>query len=453
MKKSCITFILLACILLTCFVSSYSQNYFTKEEYKTRREKLMKLIPDGIAIILGAETRTDYRNFRQNNDFMYFTGVEIPDAFLIVDGMKKESTLFFTITEREARNIGANMELVNNPKEVTGIENYYPRERLSNVLFSLQSQTNNVYMSLLPEGLPMMSEGDNVRSMLSNYKDEWYGRLNKEYHFMKVFSERFPTFLIKDLSPFIAQLRMIKSPAEIELMRKVGKIGALAHIEMMRAVKPGMYEYELSAIFNYVAESMGCHELSYSIVICSGPNHPYLHYAEHDRKLEDGDFLVIDAGPDLFYYDTDITTSFPANGKFTPRQREIYTASNEVHQACMSVYRPGITSQDVREEVAKILKKKGIETFRMRGGTGHYVGMSVHDVGIRGIPLQPGMVFANEPLQVWPEENLGVRVEDTVLITEDGCENLTALVPREIEEIEKLIQEKGIPEILKEYRK
>jgi Xaa-Pro aminopeptidase len=177
------------------------------------------------------------------------------------------------------------------------------------------------------------------------------------------------------------------------------------------------------------------------MIICSGENHPYLHYYEHDRLLEDGDFLVIDVGPDYEYYDIDITVSYPVNGRFTPRQKEIYEACNAVHEACMQVYRPGLTREQCREEVREILEKQGFDLSkdyfqRMQGGFGHYVGMAVHDVGGSPSVLKPGMVFANEPLCVFPDENLGVRVEDTILITEDGCENLTAGIPRTVEEIE-----------------
>jgi Xaa-Pro aminopeptidase len=179
-----------------------------------------------------------------------------------------------------------------------------------------------------------------------------------------------------------------------------------------------------------------------------------MHYYKHDRLLEDGDFLVIDVGPDYHYYDIDITVSYPANGTFTPRQREVYEACLAVHEACMQVYRPGLTLEQCRQEVAEILAKAGFDLAkdyfkRMRGGFGHYVGMAVHDVGGSPSVLKPGMVIANEPLYVSPEENLGVRVEDTILITEDGCENLTAGIPRTVDEIEALMKKPGIIQVLK----
>jgi Xaa-Pro aminopeptidase len=217
-----------------------------------------------------------------------------------------------------------------------------------------------------------------------------------------------------------------------------------------------MHEYELAALYEYLCKKEGAQDLAYYMVICSGENHPYLHYYKHDRVLQDGDFLVIDIGPDLGYYDIDITISYPVNGKFSPRQREIYEAAKAVHEACMSVYRPGLTGAELRAEVDAILVEQGFDLTQdifkkstMRGSFGHYVGMAVHDVGGGPNVLQPGMVFANEPFAVFPEENLGVRVEDTILITEDGCENLTAGIPREIEEIEALMKKAGIVQMLK----
>jgi Xaa-Pro aminopeptidase len=163
--------------------------------------------------------------------------------------------------------------------------------------------------------------------------------------------------------------------------------------------------------------------------------------------LQDGDFLVVDAGPDFKYYDVDISASYPANGKFSPRQKEIYEAALAVERACLEVYRPGITCDQVREEVRGILTKNGYDLEKdlfkirtMQGGCSHYVGMAVHDVGgsPRG-PLQPGMVFACDIYAVFPAEKLGVRIEDTVVITDRGCENLTKDLPRDISQIEAIM--------------
>lgn len=431
---------------------------FTPQEYAARRARLIDNIPDGVAIILGAKARVDYNEYYQNNDFMYFTGVEVPDAILILDGIKKESILFYTISERGARNLGISLDYVQKPRDVTGIEKIFPRENFSSYLNRLADGSCVFYTSFKPEELMRECSREKLRTLQQNMVfDDWDGRPTRELQFVNLVKERFPQVEIRDCSQMIWDLRIIKSPAEIGVLRKAGRIAVKAHKEMIKATCPGMHEYELAALYEYMVKKEGAQDLAYYMIICSGENHPYLHYHKHDRLLEDGDFLVIDVGPDLGYYDIDITVSYPVNGKFTPRQKEVYEACNAVHEACMQVYRPGLTREQCRLEVQEILEKQGYDLSkdyfqRMRGGFGHYVGMAVHDVGGGPSVLKPGMVFANEPLCVFPDENLGVRVEDTILITEDGCENLTAGIPRTVEDIEAHMKKSGIVQILKKAK-
>jgi len=150
----------------------------------------------------------------------------------------------------------------------------------------------------------------------------------------------------------------------------------------------------------------------------------------------------MDFGGELDYMCMDISRTWPINGKFTPEQRESYTIALAVQKACIEAYRPGVTSADVQKHVAEVMKKKGLDPRGLKGGIGHYVGLSTHDVGPRGIPLEEGMVFAIEPGLYYPEKELGIRIEDTVLITKDGCEVLSKDVPKEIDEIEKLMAQR-----------
>ena len=428
---------------------------FDKSEYAARRAKLLDKIPDGAAIILGAQVPPAYNEYFQNNDFMYLCGVEIPDSVLIVDGVAKETTLFFTITERSARNEGISLNLVRDPKEVTGVERVSPIEGLASAISRLVSQGKVIYTSFKPEELERECSSEKLGALQRNLTlNLWDGRLTREFQFVKQLQERFPQAVVRDISPVIWDMRTIKSPAEIEVMRKAGRIAVKAYIELLKATKPGMYEYELAALYEYVCKKEGAQDLAYYMIMCSAENHPYLHYYKHDRLLKDGDILVVDVGPDLGYYDIDITVTYPVNGRFTPRQKEVYEASKAVHEANMKVYRPGLTVEQCRKEVAEILKKQGFDLtkdyfMKMQGGFGHYVGLAVHDVGGGPSVLKPGMVIANEPLIVYEAENLGVRVEDTVLITETGCENLTAGIPREVKDIDALMKQPGIPQILK----
>jgi len=252
--------------------------------------------------------------------------------------------------------------------------------------------------------------------------------------------------------PDVILLTALLSPRDeaeiIAHLRTVGRLGVEAHKAMMKATRVGAPEYEMAAAFVYTTKKGGARELAYNTIISSAENHPYLHYYRHDRILKDGDFIVVDAGPNLDNYVIDISASYPANGRFTPRQREIYEAAQAIEEACLQVYRPGIEAKDVQPLVLEILKKKGFNVDKdlfkirtMQTGISHNVGMATHDVsaGPRG-PLKPGMVFACDIYAFWEGEDLGVRVEDTIVITETGCENLTPGLPRTITEIETFMK-------------
>lgn len=451
-------FLILAIVSFLASTLTAGTLLFDKAEYAARRAKFMERIPDGVAVILGAQPLTSYHYYYQNNDFFYLCGVEVPNAALVIDGIKKETTLFFTATERSLRNEGLSTDILENPVGVTGVDKVMKLEELEPFLGTLAARTKVFYTPFSPEELMRECSREKLRTLRRIMVDNsWDGRPTRETQFVNRLQEKFPGLEVRDCSSFIWDLRVIKSPAEIEVMRRAGQIGVKAISEVMKATRPGMYEYELSALYNFIAEKEGAQNLAYYMIISSGENHPYVHYYKHDRLLQEGDFIVMDVGPDVNYYDTDITISYPVNGKFTPRQKELYEAALAVHEANISVYRPGLTAEQVGKEVEEILKKQGFDLSRdvfrrMRGGFGHYVGLAVHDVGGGPRVLQPGMVFANEPMDIFPEENLGVRVEDTVLITETGCEVLTAGIPRTVKDIEKSMKKKGIPQVLKKAK-
>ncbi len=451
--------IIAALVGLTSLPLAAAGLLFDKAEYAARRARLMEAVADGAAILLGALPVTGYVPFFQNNDLMYFSGVEIPGAVLVIDGRRKQSTLFFTMSEREARGEGLPVDLVINTRDFTGTEQVAPADRLSGALAQMAGQGYVLYTPFKPEELmgEVSSEkaGTLQRSLTFNL---WDGRLPRELQFVKLLRERFPAAAVKDCSPAIWDLRTIKSPAEIAMIRRAGQIGVKAMTEIMRATRPGTGEWEIAALFEFVCRSSGAQALAYDTIISSDENHPYLHYAKHDRTLRDGDFLVVDAGPDVGYYDVDISISYPANGRFTSRQREIYEAALAMQQESVARYRPGVTFAEVAAEALAAVRARGFDTdgplFKtraMRDGGSHYVGMAVHDVGgaPRG-PLKPGMVFACDIYAVYAEEKLGVRIEDTVVITEKGCENLTPGIPRTVAEIEALMKKPGVLQVLKD---
>lgn len=429
-------------------------SWFEKSEYAERRAKFMEKTSDGATIILGATTPVSDIQFLQNSDFFYFTGVEIPNAVLVMDGMRKESILFFSISEREARGEGISLELVRQPEEVTGIERVLPIEQLSSTLSRLSLQTDVFYTMFRPEELSRENTNEKFRALQNTMTmNMWDGRLTRELQFVKRLKEKFPHLTVKDCSPLVWDLRKIKSPAEIKLVRQAAQIGVKAHIELIKATRPGVSEKELAALFEYVCKKEKAQELAFYVILMSGPNHAFGHYHKHDRVLKSGDFIILDAGPEYGYYNADISSTFPANGKFSPEQKKIYEMSYGIRKTCLDNYRPGITFKDVGEKVREFLVKNGYDAkdpkFRgliRYGGYNHSIGLATHDpMGTFAGPnevLRPGFVFACDINIPYPDQEMGIRLEDTVVITENGYENLSHGIPRALAEVEALMKKK-----------
>ena len=272
---------------------------FDKAEYAARRSRLMEKIADGAAVFLGATTPAGDVEFRQGHDFLYFTGVEIPSAFLVIDGSRHESTLFFTIDEKTADGEGISLELVRKPVEYTGIERVLPAEQFGTFLVGLSSRTRTLYTMFKPEELGPENSNEKFnalqRSMTLNV---WDGRLTRELQFVKQLTDRFPRADVRDCSTFVWDLRKFKSPAELAVMRHAGRLGVAAHLALMQSTRPGVAEQALASVFAYVATKDGAQGLAYPTIIMSGKNHAYGHYSQHDRVLKAGDFLILDAAPD-----------------------------------------------------------------------------------------------------------------------------------------------------------
>jgi Xaa-Pro aminopeptidase len=425
------------------------------EEYAARRARLMAEIPDGIALIPGATSDVAGNQFFQSNDFFYFTGVEAPDAWLVVDGTNRESTLFLTLEEHDARGEGLPTELALEPASHTGIERALPVDEMGPFLDDLAGQVGVLSLSHYPEELPGMNTGEVFRALQRVMTDNpWDGRLTRELQLVRHLRERFPGLEIRDAYRTIQTLRKIKSPGEVALVREAARIGVQAHLDFMRATEVGMPERALAALFEFVARREGAQGLAYETIIMSGEHHPWGHYHRHDRTLEDGDFIILDAGPDYAYYNADISTSFPAKGRFTPEQRALYEMGLGIRQVCLDSYRPGTTFAAVGENVRSWLTENGYDATEDRfrglirwGCYNHPIGMATHDVMVSMTgpdePLEPGFVFACD-INIPESETMGIRIEDTVVITEEGYENLSDGLPRTVEEIETFMKEEGL---------
>lgn len=439
---------------------AFAADTFNKAEYAARRARLMESIGEGAAVFLGAQTPSSDVAFRQGHDFFYMSGVEIPDAILVVDGQRKESVLFFTMTESGADGLAIPVALVRDPVAYTGIQRALPADQFSSYLASLARRPQPLYTMFMPEEIgPENSRekfNEQQKSMTLNL---WDGRLTRELQFVKQLRERFPQLDVRDSSPIVWNLRKYKSPAELDIMRKVAQLGVEAHKALIQSTRPGVSEKSLAAVFDFVSALGGARGLSYYTIIMSGKNHAYGHYHGYDRVLKDGDFLILDAAPDYENYHVDISTSFPASGKFSPRQKELYEAALAVHDVAIENYRPGVTLREVGQKVDALIKARGYdryaEDFRgivRLGGYNHSIGMATHDVmgtfaGADEV-LKPGFVFACDIQLFRRNEEIGIRIEDTVAITETGHEVLSLGAPRTVAEIEALMKKDGILQTL-----
>ena len=281
-----------------------------------------------------------------------------------------------------------------------------------------------------------------------------------------------PAPLFMDLDPILDTLRAVKSPREIALIREATRLTGLGIMEAMRDAEPGMFEYELEAAAEYVYKRGGAYGESYFPLIANGRNMPYTHYHKNRDRLRKGDLVQFDWAPDIANYTSDVTRVFPADGKFTPRQREFYVIYLRLYQALMTSIRVHaiareimdaavvkmdklmaehrLTDPKIRETAEGFVNRYRVNPNPPAGAStgprslGHSVGMEVHDVRNPTATLEPGTIFTIEPQMTMEGGELSARLEDMILITETGYENLSAFVPVEIEDIEKLMAQPGL---------
>jgi Xaa-Pro aminopeptidase len=418
---------------------------FPKEEFAERRARFFEQAGDGIAIFLGALPRADYSPFRQNNTFYYFTGVETPGAVLVLDGGRKQTALFVPrFSEADVRASGPQLEPGEAAAELTGLDRVQPLDELaSSILAGLTfrtlfgGQAPKVYVSTLPEEIPGIDEA--IRHFLAAQLP-WDGRLSREMQLVRWLRERQPLVEIVSHDPIVHALRRVKTPREIEKMRQAGRLTAAAANEAIRATRPGRFEYQLSAVAEFVMKNGGARGLAFHNIVASGANANVWHYFANDAELKAGDLVLMDAGAEYDYYAGDITRTWPVGGRFTPEQERLYRAVLAARAKTIAAVKPGVTVEELRTTAHAVFEEHGVAEHAARG-IGHMVGMSVHDVGSPTEPFVPGVVFNVEPILDLPTQGVHVRLEDTVLVTADGHEVLTAASPVEIEEIYRLYDE------------
>lgn len=426
------------------------------ELFATRRNRVLETI-DGVAVIPAAPVtirNNDVEHeYRQDSDFFYLTGFDEPESVLILSTAHAEhrSVLFVRPRDPEREVWDGARAGVDLAKERCGVDATFSIKELPKQLGAYITGAKNLYYELgkRPDLDP--------RILASITAARGRGRNTKPW----------PTS-IHHPEPLWHEMRLKKDDAEITAMRRASSITAEAHARAMRMAEPGRYEYEVEAVMREVFRRHGSERPAYTPIIGSGPNATVLHYHANNRRLEDGDLLLIDAGCEYDYYAADVTRTFPVNGRFTEPQRRVYQAVLDAQNAALDVCKPGSSIEKIHEVTLHALvdgmvdigllsgtRDENIESEKYRRffmhRTSHWLGMDVHDVGAYFVdgsarPLEAGMVLTVEPgIYVGTEDDeapaeyrgIGVRIEDDVLITADGNENLSAAIPKTVDDVER----------------
>jgi Xaa-Pro aminopeptidase len=454
---------------LALALSAAAQPVFTEvfppDEYAARRARVMAKIGDGVAIIQGTTERPGEQPLRQANQFFYLSGVVEPRAILVIDGRTRRSKLFLNARNerRETMMFGPGLNPGEEAAKSTGIESVVERADFQREFEWIREAVRTIFTPYRPEVLGCASASDPAALARNTKNDPWDGRISREEAFIQHLKAASPQSKIEDLDPILDEMRGTKSPREIAILREATRIAGMGIIEAMRDARPGMKEYELQADAEYVFKKYGAYGPAYFALIATGENTWYSHYHKNTRTLDAGDLVQFDYAPDFKYYASDVTRVFPANGKFAARHREFYTIYLRLYQALMTsiqvhlqpseVIQNAVVKMDAvmkgfkfTDESIKQAATQFVERYRnsRSNSLGHSVGMEVHDVRNPTATLEPGQVFTIEPAMQISGEHVGIRLEDMILITETGYENLSSFVPVEIADIEKMMARHGL---------
>ncbi|TCS43738.1 Xaa-Pro aminopeptidase [Reinekea marinisedimentorum] len=432
----------------------------SKNEFRERRIHLMERMDEGSIAIIPSSTEVIRNNdvhypFRQNSDFMYLTGFDEPDALcVLMPGREQAEYVLFVRDKDKEREIWDGYRAgPDGAVEEFGADDAFPVDDIDDILPGLMEGKSRVYAHM------------GVDPGFDHQLMAWVNQIRSKVRQGSVPPEEF-----SDIAHILHDMRLKKSRQEIAIMADAAQLSAKAHTRAMQICKPGMYEYQLQAEIEHTCMMEGSLRPAYSAIVGGGKNACVLHYVENNQKLNDGDLVLIDAGCELQYYASDITRTFPVNGRFTAPQRAIYDLVLKSQYAAIAAVKDGAHWNEPHEVTVRVLTEGLVELGLLKGDvdqliedesykefymhrTGHWIGMDVHDVGDYKVGgqwrvLESGMVLTIEPgLYISPDNDqvdpkwrgIGVRIEDDVVVTKTGCEVLTKDVVKEAADIEALM--------------
>lgn len=407
------------------------------ELLQARQADFLERLGSRVAVLGAAHLRDiegDYpqdSDFRQDNNFFYLTGLERPGAWLLADGRAGHLTLY--LPERDQASevwTGPRLGPGDEARQRTGVAQVRAAARFPDDLVDV--------LTTSPDG-----GGDGSAHVLFSPGD----RRNTEM--IAGALERLGAETdARELGRLMAEMRLVKDDDELRRLREAIAITSDAQLEAWRLLEPGLYEYEIEAAIEYVFRARGAERVGFPSIVGSGPNSTVLHYDRSRRRMEEGDLLVLDVGAEYGYYTADLTRTVPVSGRFTPRQRALYELVLGAQEAALERVAPGRTMGELTGVARAYLDRHSGDLCGGQScsryfvhGLSHWLGMDVHDVGDYGTTFAPGMVFTVEPGVYLPDEGLGIRIEDDVLVTEDGYRLLSADLPRDPDDIETIMAE------------
>jgi Xaa-Pro aminopeptidase len=456
-----------ACVSVRAQAPSIYQTDFPPEEFRARWKTVFERIGDhGVALVAGAPKANGFLVPRQSNEFYYLCGIETPHAYLVLDGRNHTSLLLLPprdagLEQAEGKVLSAaDAELA---QRLTGVDAVVStRDMHEDWMRKLLGSAGTVlYTPFAPAEGNAQCRAELRSANAAIARDAWDGRPSREAQLRQRLKERLPQLEVRDLTPIIDDLRSVKRPREVALVRAASRIAGRSLIEAMKSTHPGVVEYQLDAVARYVFLVNGARFEGYRSITASGTDNIWnMHYYRNTGMLRTGDLVLMDYAPEYHYYTSDIARVWPVSGKFHPHQRELLQFVLDYRNCVLKRIRPGVTARAIQGEAriamgevlsrthfSKPIYEKAAHRLVQSGGGvfSHPVGMAVHDDGgyVRG-PLKPGQVFSIDPQLRVPEERLYLRYEDVIVITENGYENFTDFLPTELDEIEKLVGRGGI---------
>jgi Xaa-Pro aminopeptidase len=410
------------------------------QEFARRRQELAKQLKTGHLILFARTVLPEANHYREDNDFFYFTGLADPGAVMVMDASNGDTTIFEPQQSPRGKQVyGSNLlSLTPEAQEKLGFKKVFPLGGLDTFLAFLMGKETDLWLRLTFPDKADGARSETGRDYAAEYSSPYGDPLPGDRAALKKLAERYPAAHLRDATQFIDDMRNIKTPQEIEILRRNGKLSAEGLKQAIARAHPPMFEYQIEAQADYVFRNGGAQGWAYPAIVGTGENINTWHYFNDRRQIQPNELVVFDFAADLDHMTMDITRTFNISGKFTPEQAKWYAVDLESQKASIALLKPGNTYEQVADTGKAVFEKNGIAK-QWYGFPGHFVGLATHDVKQPKGPVKAGQVVTVEPIVEFPDQHMHFRVEDTILVTDNGPEILSSEVPKEMTDVEKLV--------------